>query len=214
MRVIGGNLKGKKILMPVDKNTRPLRDLVRESIFNLLVHSKKIKFEIQNSKVLDLFSGSGSFGLECISRGANSVTFFENYDKAIKVLKTNIDNLNVTSNTKIIEKNCFDYFETLANFEFRYDLIFLDPPYKERKINFLIDNIYKKKILQKDGVLIIHRHKKDDIKISDTLKILDDRNYGISKIIFEFYHFIGLDRLNELIHKSFSRNKCYFFILF
>ena len=187
MRVIGGNLKGKKILMPVDKNTRPLRDLVRESIFNLLVHSKKIKFEIQNSEVLDLFSGSGSFGLECISRGANSVTFFENYDKAIKVLKTNIGNLDVTSNTKIIEKNCFDYFETLANFEFRYDLIFLDPPYKERKINFLIDNIYKKKILQKEGVLIIHRHKKDDIKISDTLKILDDRNYGISKIIFGKY---------------------------
>ena len=145
MRIIGGNLKGKKILMPVDNNTRPLRDLVKESIFNLLVHSKKIEFEIQNSQVLDLFSGSGSFGLECISRGANSVTFFENYDKAIKVLKTNIGNLDVTSNTKIIEKNCFDYFETLANFEFRYDLIFLDPPYKERKINFLIDNIYKKK---------------------------------------------------------------------
>ena len=123
MRVIGGNLKGKKILMPVDKNTRPLRDLVRESIFNLLIHSKKIKFEIQNSKVLDLFSGSGSFGLECISRGANSVTFFENYDKAIKVLKTNIGNLDATSNTKIIEKICFDYFETLANFEFRYDHI-------------------------------------------------------------------------------------------
>ena len=78
MRIIGGNLKGKKILMPVDNNTRPLRDLVKESIFNLLVHSKKIKFEIQNSQVLDLFSGSGSFGLECISRGANSVTFFEN----------------------------------------------------------------------------------------------------------------------------------------
>ena len=87
MRVIGGNLKEKKILMPVDKNTRPLRDLVRESIFNLLVHSKKIKFEIQNSKVLDLFSGSGSFGLECSSRGANSVSFFENYENVITIIE-------------------------------------------------------------------------------------------------------------------------------
>jgi len=187
MRIIGGNLKGKKILMPVDKNTRPLRDLVKESIFNLLVHSKKIKFEIQNSEVLDLFSGSGSFGLECISRGANSVTFFENYDKAVKVLKTNINTLNATNNTKIIEKNCFDYFESLIKPNCRYNLIFLDPPYRERKINFLIDSINKKKILHQDGLLIIHRHKKDDIKISDTLNILDDRNYGISKIIFGKY---------------------------
>ena len=188
MRIIGGNLRGKKILMPVDKNTRPLRDLVKESIFNLLVHSKKIKFEIQNSQVLDLFSGSGSFGLECISRGANRVTFFENYDKAIKVLRTNINTLNATSNTKIIEKNCFDYFESLTKSDYKYNLIFLDPPYRERKINFLIDIIKKKEILQKDGLLIIHRHKKDDIKISDTLKRLDDRNYGISKIIFGKYY--------------------------
>ena len=187
MRIIGGNLKGTKILMPIDKNTRPLRDLVKESIFNLLIHSKKIKFDIQNSQVLDLFSGSGSFGLECISRGANSVTFFENYNKAIKVLKSNINTLNATSNTKIIEKNCFDYFETLTRSDIRYNLIFLDPPYREKRINFLINNINKKKILHQDGLLIIHRHKKDDVKISDSLKILDLRNYGISKIIFGKY---------------------------
>jgi len=63
----------------------------------------------------------------------------------------------------------------------------LGPTYRERKINFLIDSINKKKILHQDGLLIIHRHKKDDIKISDTLNILDDRNYGISKIIFGKY---------------------------
>jgi len=187
MRIIGGNLKGKKILMPIDKNTRPLRDLVKESIFNLLIHSKKIKFDIRNSQVLDLFSGSGSFGLECISRGADKVTFFENYNKAINILRTNINNLDATKNTEIIEKNCFNYFECLTKFDCSYDLIFLDPPYRERKINFLIDIINQKKILHQNELLIIHRHKKDDIKISDTLKILDDRNYGISKIIFGKY---------------------------
>ena len=75
MRVIGGNLKGKKILMPVDKNTRPLKDLVKESIFNLLAHSKKIKFEIQNSKVLDLFSGTGNVSFEFASRGVASFLY-------------------------------------------------------------------------------------------------------------------------------------------
>ena len=69
MRIIGGNFRGKKLFLPKDKNTRPLKDIVKESIFNLMQHSKKINLNIENSSVLDLFSGSGSFGIECISRG-------------------------------------------------------------------------------------------------------------------------------------------------
>ena len=79
MRIISGDLKGKRLLTPLDKSTRPLKDIVKESIFNILEHSNKISTKIQNSKVLDLFSGTGSFGIECLSRGANNVTFFENY---------------------------------------------------------------------------------------------------------------------------------------
>ena len=67
MRVIGGSLKGKKLLIPLDKSTRPLRDMGRESIFNILDHSSKVPKNINNSKVLDLFSGTGSFGIECLS---------------------------------------------------------------------------------------------------------------------------------------------------
>ena len=69
MRIIGGKNKGRKIITPVDRQTRPLRDIVKESIFNLIEHSNIFKTDINNSKILDLFSGSGSFGLECISRG-------------------------------------------------------------------------------------------------------------------------------------------------
>ena len=87
MRIISGNLKGKKIFLPIDKKTRPLRDLVKESIFNLLSHSNKFSFQIQKSNILDLFSGSGSFGLECISRGADNVVFIENYTEVLKILK-------------------------------------------------------------------------------------------------------------------------------
>ena len=90
MRIISGIFKGKKIALPVDKNTRPLRDLVKESIFNLINHSKQFDLNIFNSEILDLFSGSGSFGLECISRGANKVIFIENYKPALEILKRNI----------------------------------------------------------------------------------------------------------------------------
>ena len=77
MRIIAGKLKGSVLYMPKDKNTRPLKDLARESIFNLLTHSNKISFQLEQSNVLDLYAGTGSFGLECLSRKAKSVCFVE-----------------------------------------------------------------------------------------------------------------------------------------
>ena len=79
MRIIGGDYKSQKLLLPKNQKTRPLRDLVKESIFNLINHSKKIKIDLKNSFVLDLFSGSGSFGIECLSRKAKKVIFLENH---------------------------------------------------------------------------------------------------------------------------------------
>ena len=80
MRIISGIFKGKKIYEPEDLKTRPLKDLTKESIFNLINHSNKFKINLKNAKVLDLFSGVGSFGIECLSRGANEVIFIENYN--------------------------------------------------------------------------------------------------------------------------------------
>ena len=76
MRIISGELKGKKLSDTLDKTTRPLKDMVRESIFNIIDHSNKVPAKIFNAKVLDLFSGTGSFGIECLSRGASEVFFF------------------------------------------------------------------------------------------------------------------------------------------
>ena len=90
MRIISGNYKGKKILLPKDKLTRPLKDLTKESIFNIIKHSKLLDINIENSKILDLFSGVGSFGLECLSRRAANVTFLENYTEVLILLKKNI----------------------------------------------------------------------------------------------------------------------------
>ena len=183
MRIISGNLKGKKINLPVDKNTRPLRDLVKESIFNLLEHSNKINIKIKNSNILDLFSGSGSFGLECLSRGASKVIFVENYSNASKVLNKNILSLKVHNKSKIVEEDCFKYLiNNKNNFE-KFGIIFIDPPYKEKKINLIIDEIKDNNLLDNNGVVIIHRHKLDKLKISEKLKILDIRNYGVSKIL-------------------------------
>ncbi len=183
MRIIGGEFKGRKIFLPKDRNTRPLRDIVKESIFNLIEHSNKISTSINGSNILDLFSGTGSFGLECISRKARNVTFVENYISALEVLKKNITYFNIQQKCKIVEKNCFEFIEKKNNFDEKFDVIFVDPPYKEERINLIIDNIKNKKLLSDTGILLIHRHKKDDIKISKNLKLLDERSYGISKIL-------------------------------
>tara|TARA_B100001121_G_scaffold155151_1_gene135593 strand:- start:198 stop:758 length:561 start_codon:yes stop_codon:yes gene_type:complete len=182
MRIISGNYRGKKIFIPKDKNTRPLRDMVKESIFNLIEHSKKININIEDSNILDLFSGSGSFGLECISRGANKVTFIENYPLILNILKKNIDLLNAKKSSDIIESNCFDVLNSEKFSNSKFNIIFVDPPFKEKKINSLLNRIQEMKILQKDGVLLIHRHKSDDIDLNDNLNIVDQRVYGISKI--------------------------------
>ncbi len=183
MRIISGNFRGKKISLPKDKATRPLRDLVKESIFNLIEHSNKINFKIKNSKVLDLFSGSGSFGLECISRNAQKVTFVENYKNALETLKKNISSLEIKEKSQIIEADCFNFLNSIDDNTNKFSLIFIDPPFREQKINLMIESIKEKKILDQRGIIIIHRHKKDEIDISKKLNILDERNYGISKII-------------------------------
>ena len=86
MRIIAGDYKGRKIFEPIDKETRPLKDLTKESIFNIIEHSKNAKISIKKSNVLDVFSGTGSFGLECISRGASKVYFIEQHRPSIKIL--------------------------------------------------------------------------------------------------------------------------------
>jgi len=181
MRIISGYLKGKKIFLPKDKFTRPLKDMVKESIFNIINHSNNFSFQIKGAKILDLFSGSGSFGLECISRGAERVIFNENYKNAIEVLKKNIRNLNCVNKCQILESNCFELSE---NFNQKVDLVFIDPPFREKKINKLILSILDMKILKKEGIIIIHRNKKYEEKICKNLNILDIRCYGLSKIIF------------------------------
>jgi len=184
MRIIGGKYKGKKLIQPLDKTTRPLKDLVKESIFNIIQHSNKINIQIENSKILDLYAGSGSFGIECISRDAKLVYFFEKHLNAIKILNQNINSLKENSNYKLFEKDCLDFLASDSFKTKNFNIIFLDPPFKEDTLNKILNLILSKNILKDNGLIIIHRHIKDKIKIIDELEIVEDRKYGISRIFF------------------------------
>ena len=183
MRIVGGNLRGKKIFGPTDKSTRPLKDIVKESIFNIIEHSKKEFVNLNNARILDLFSGTGSFGIECISRGAKKVIFFENYPNSIKILKKNLDLLKLNKYSKIVEEDVYNISQLNISYK-KFDLIFLDPPFKDNKINLLIKIIKNMKITSKKSLIIIHRNKKIDEDISKDLIISKEKSYGLSKIIF------------------------------
>ena len=186
MRIIGGKFKGKKILEPKDKETRPLKDLTKESIFNIINHSNKFSINLEGSCVLDLFSGTGSFGLECLSRKAKHVTFVENYKKILPILKKNLFNLKSISNYKIIQKDILNKLE-ITSFKQKFDIIFLDPPYKENDLDKLLISILNIKLIKNDGIIIIHRYKKKKDKFPNSFKIIEEKVYGISKIIFGTY---------------------------
>ena len=183
MRIISGELKGKKLSVPLDRSTRPLKDIVRESIFNILDHSNKISTKVYDAKVLDLFSGTGSFGIECLSRGAAEVIFFENYHNSLKILKQNIFNLKLENKSTVYNYSAYNLKD--ASLENRiFDIIFLDPPFKDREIENLIDQIKKQKVANVNTLLVIHRNKKSDDNISQYLNIIEEKNYGLSKIFF------------------------------
>ena len=183
MRIIGGQFKGRKILTPVDKKTRPLKDLVKESIFNIIKHSKKFNVSLENSNVLDLFSGVGSFGLEALSRGAKNVAFVESYFVSLTILKKNINNLNLSQKCLIFEKDILNNlnFEILNK---QFDIVFLDPPFIEKNISDILLKIYNSSILRKGSIFIIHRNSKVKDSLPIKFEILEEKKYGLSKIIF------------------------------
>ena len=184
MRIISGLNKGKKLIMPNDKTTRPLKDLAKESIFNILTHANYINFHLKDSKVLDLFSGIGSFGLECISRGSKFVFFLENYPPLLEILKINISNLKYENKSKVIDIDAFTINNNIFKDDQKFQIIFCDPPYKEKKIELLIKKIIEMDILEKNGVIIIHRKKGELDTYPNKFKVIETKNYGLSTFVF------------------------------
>ena len=190
MRIIAGKFKRINLYGPINKKIRPLKDMVRESIFNFLTHSNKISLQLEKSIVLDLYSGIGSFGLECLSRQAEKIVFIERENEAIKILNKNIDKLKVKKKTEIISGDVFNIIKKIDKnlygypLDNKFDLIFSDPPFKDTSTDDLVELIIKKNLLNKNGIIVLHRHKNSKERSIGNFKIIDKRVYGLSKIIF------------------------------
>jgi 16S rRNA (guanine966-N2)-methyltransferase len=179
MRVIAGTAKGRRLKTPVT-GTRPMTDRIKESIFNALG-------EPTGLSVLDLYAGSGSLGLEAISRGASKVTFVENSRDAIVKLEENIAATGFESESEVLWA---DVTHTLGNHaEDRVDLIFLDPPYSMSADEVLsnLESLVMGGWLADDGRIILHRPTKERRLKPFGLTLVWDREYGQSAI-YVFTH--------------------------
>ena len=185
MRIIGGRLKGKSINYIKNSITRPLKDSVKENIFNILQHSNLVKINIDNSNILDLYSGIGSFGIECISRGAKKVTFFEQDTNAINILKKNLLKLSIADKTNIYNYHINANF--IEGIKEKFNIFFFDPPFVINNIEKYLYLIKKNKMYKKKHIVIIHREKKTEDNLNEFLKTIKIKKYGRSKIIFGFF---------------------------
>ena len=184
MRIIGGKFKGKLIQFIKKKKTRPLKDSVRENIFNILMHSNKLNIRIEGSDILDLYSGIGSFGIECISRGANKVTFIEQEKSAYKILEKNLENLKVLKDSKAINNKIENVINRIKD---KFSIFFLDPPFVDSEFIENLKMIKINKIFNKRHLVIIHREKKSKDNFKEILQPILIKEYGRSKIIFGIF---------------------------
>ena len=178
MRIISGAAKGKKLDAVKGLETRPTLDRVKEALFDI------IQFNIKDSKVLDLFAGSGSLGIEALSRGAELAVLGDNSIEAIKVINRNLENTKLTEKSIVINKDYTLLLKKLAKDGYKFDVIFLDPPYKSNFAVNAADEIVKLDILNNSGIIIIETDNAENLEKYKKVKIYDVRKYGRVVLVF------------------------------
>ena len=183
MRIISGNLRGKKIFEPLDNASKP-KEPTPENKSKIIELFKLISNLFEWLIMLKTDSFTRSFnGLVVLSRGASFTIFVEYYFEVLPILKKNINYLNLNDKCLIFEKDIFQDLD-FKSFTKKFDIIFLDPPFKNENKYLLITKIYDSKILNKKGIIIMHINSKEKESFASYFNILEEKKYGNSKIIF------------------------------
>lgn len=178
MRVISGTAKGCKLNSIDDISTRPTLDRVKEPLFSIIQNN------LQGANVLDLFAGSGALGIEALSRGSRHCTFCDKSYKAIQMLKENVRKTRMEEKSTILNE---DYNKCLEKLKEKYDLIFIDPPYKLDIAVKAIKKIINLGILSADGIIVLETDEEEreleELKQVE-IEVYDKRKYGRVKLLF------------------------------
>ena len=175
MRIIAGKYKGTTLFSPKDRSVRPTTDRAKENLFNL------ISSDVEGAAVLDLFAGSGALGIEALSRGASSAIFADSSGESLKICTKNLEKIGEKS--ECVKGDFIDVITRLSGREKKFDLIFMDPPYKFNYPEEALKEIKKTGILKKGGKIVIERSREGKpTPTPDGYRIVDSREYGAAVI--------------------------------
>lgn len=181
MRVISGTARGTKLESIDSLSTRPTLDRVKESLFNI------INQKIDDATVLDIFAGSGAIAIEFLSRGCKKATLCDQSADAVKIINKNLEKTHLQQNAKIMNMDYKKCLQNLSNNKEKFNIIFIDPPYKADFAADAVKIILSLQLLEKDGIIIIETDEQDrDIEELNKLdvEIYDRRKYGRANLIF------------------------------
>ena len=183
IKIIGGKYKRSNLVVPT-KNVRPTSVIKREAVFSIIEsYAYKNSIDLyQNKAVLDIFAGSGSIGLEAISRGMKEAYFYENNSKVLKILKKNCFKICKNNKYVVIEDDVMSFPPKKSLLP--VSLIYIDPPYHQYDILKLLLKLIKKNIIAKNTIIIIEAHVEDKFKVIEKLKVFDQRSYGKTLLYF------------------------------
>jgi 16S rRNA (guanine966-N2)-methyltransferase len=178
LKLTGGSFAGRRIYVP-DIGVRPATNLVREAIFSTL--KSFLKDGVQGCSVLDLFAGTGSLGIEALSRGARRVTFV---DSRMESIRSIIRNLEILGFTASVERSDVSRFLKKNN-QIEYELIFMDPPYKYKKSQDVVDLI-KSALKQRNSSVLVYERafEKDPPDFGDDVEVLKRKKYGQTELVY------------------------------
>ncbi len=177
MRIIGGKYRSRVLAEFAGDDVRPTSDRAKESLFNILA------LKLPNARVLDLFAGSGSLGLESLSRGAKEVVFNDAAKDSLAIIKKNLTALKIPVNGEQAKVTQGDYLSCLSVLRGQFDIIFLDPPYRLDYGKTALEHIAQKGLLTANGVAIYERDRAFDGEV-DGLEKYDERKYGKTYMTF------------------------------
>lgn len=185
-KISSGKFKGTPLLFPKTSKIRPLSNLVRQAVFNFLDDF------IDQANVLDLYAGTGVFGLEALSLGAKHVTFVDVARQSIRLIEANVEKLGLKKRTTILQMDSFDYLLKARKKETRFQVVFLDPPFdylnsldKKDRDFYCLDLLDRIKAVLGAKPIIVFKHPEDiKMPIPQGLKLFETRNYGINTISY------------------------------